>query len=50
VSIKMYKEMIDANYPKYLEGRSPISHYDPIKELLARRGKKVTSNSLYALV
>jgi Geranylgeranyl pyrophosphate synthase len=37
----MYKEMIDANYPKYLEGRRPISHYDPIKELLARGGKRL---------
>jgi len=41
MSIKMYKEMIDANYPKYLEGRNPSSHYDPIKELLARGGKRL---------
>ncbi|VUT25209.1 MAG: Geranylgeranyl diphosphate synthase [Candidatus Methanolliviera sp. GoM_asphalt] len=41
MDIKMYKEMIDANYPKYLEGRNPSSHYDPIKELLARGGKRL---------
>ncbi len=41
MDIKTYKEMIDANYPKYLEGRNPSSHYDPIKELMARGGKRL---------
>ncbi|BDC35511.1 MAG: polyprenyl synthetase family protein [Candidatus Methanoliparum thermophilum] len=41
MDIDFYKELIEDNYPKYFNGKEPEIHYGPMKELLARGGKRL---------
>jgi geranylgeranyl diphosphate synthase type I len=41
MDIDFYKELIEKNYPRYFDGRDPEIHYGPMKELLARGGKRL---------